>query len=159
MRSLALVALTSLGSLAAMPACAGDGGGLAGPGSGGATGASGTTTVTATATATASTGGDPIPCDYEGVCGDNVEPACQGCALETECSAELMACQEEPADACIDLNKCRVDCPDDANFDACIAACDAQFPAGVGLLQDLLVCVFCGACPVSCATEPEDCPL
>ena len=152
--------LAALVAVALVAACSGSDSDPTGVGGGTTTGTGGTggaTSVT-TGTGSPSSGTEAIPCDYEGVCGDNVEPACQGCALDTECNAALVACQDEPAQACLDLNKCRLDCPDGPDFEACIAACDAQHPAGAALLNALLVCVFCQACPVSCATKAEDCP-
>ncbi len=143
-------------SIVAAAACSSGAGGSGG-GSGGATATSSGVTSTATGTGSTTTG-MAVPCDYEGVCGDNTEPACQGCALETECHAELVACTDEPSNACLDLNKCRLDCPDGPDLETCIAACDAQLPAGVPLLDALLVCIFCEACPVSCATQLGDCP-
>lgn len=134
--------------LLCLAACASSGERQAGDGGAGG----GSSTFAATTTAT----GDPA-CDAQGLpCGDDVDPGCQGCALSNACAAAADGCVAEPHGDCVALNDCYLACP--SAEDACFEACDAQFPAGVGPLESLLLCIFCGSCQTSCNIDPAVCP-
>ena len=104
---------------------------------------SGTGVGTPTGSATGSPTGTPtgaVQCDV-GDCDTCING---DCAMNA-CSAEINACVANQQ--CIDLNDCWWGCYDQA----CIDACEAQYPQGATLLYALYDCMFCGACGVDCA--------
>ena len=117
--------------------------------------------TTSSTTATSSTSGGAtdagLTCDDMGFCGEANDPGCQGCALtEGSCADELQRCQDAPSMACVELNHCYLECPEDDLF--CHKGCEDQFPAGVAPLSELAACVYCDECRISCNVQPDSCP-
>jgi hypothetical protein len=79
-----------------------------------------------------------------GSCDQGSCDTCAECALGAACSATAAACGNEPE--CFALNDCLGQCGDEA----CSNACFEQYPNGAQPLIDLLSCVICMECTVTC---------
>lgn len=123
----------ALAAVVALPACLVIGPhGTSGDGSGG----SGSTT-SATTTSTSTGKG----CDAQSSC-----DACVACATKGACSSEVAACDANSA--CVGLVQCLDLCGMTAD---CKAQCAAQNQVGVADYDRLIACVYCDACPNTCA--------
>ena len=106
--------------------------------------------VSSSKTTTTSTA---MVCDELAVCGDAMDPAtCIGCAIVGDCADETAACQG--SQECIDFVTCIDPCADQA----CVDACAALYPNGATLYNDVVSCVVCEQCPVSCDGPGAGCP-
>ncbi len=95
--------------------------------------------------------------DTDGVCtlyppGSGI-PSCGACttnAAKNECTAQAMGCNG----ACVGLYNCEAACPTgtSAEYDACLATCKTQYPAGVEAYQAYTGCI-CNICANSCPIE------
>lgn len=147
------------------------GGGNAG-GSSNNSGGSSSVTQPTTTVGGGGTGGAPLECDT-GEAGDATQPegtpagdicsACITCAVQGNCSDELVAFQGDPNamtwSNCLfgDGTAANPGCPDDdpatANVDefaVCSDACDAASPGVSTLYIAVLSCAICVECPTNC---------
>ncbi|MBK8257802.1 MAG: hypothetical protein IPK82_34680 [Polyangiaceae bacterium] len=138
----------------------GSGGSGGGASQGGAqtTGSPTTTTTTTTTTSittspTSVTTGTGPGCDAEGFCGDT-ESGCVGCAVGAggPCQNAYAGCVD--TDACIAYADCVSSCMDPQ----CADKCAETYPEGAQLYSNLVVCVICDVCPISCDGANSGCP-
>lgn len=139
----------------------GSGGSGGGAAQGGAATTSGSPTTTTTTTTTTSnvtsptsvTTGTGPGCDAEGFCGDT-ENGCVSCAVGPggPCENAYYGCID--TDICIAYADCASMCMDPQ----CAEKCAATYPEGAQLYNNLVVCVICDVCPVSCDGAISGCP-
>jgi hypothetical protein len=81
----------------------------------------------------------PGSCDSTGYC-----DGCIDCAVAGNCADEMSSCEEHGD--CQEFEACTFECVDQA----CLDACEAQYPAGASRYQDLMYCVFGIECSNDC---------
>lgn len=104
-------------------------------------GTTGTGGEASTSSSTASSTGTGKGCDAQSSC-----EACTTCATKSQCADEVSACENNSS--CVGLDECLGLCG--ATQD-CRAQCEAQNLPGVADYNAAIVCLFCDACPNTCA--------
>ncbi|MBN2802377.1 MAG: hypothetical protein JXR91_04715 [Deltaproteobacteria bacterium] len=96
---------------------------------------------------------------------DCYDPAtgCWGCAINTICRTQVDACNANPEcgalDSCINTscyNSTDSEILSDSDFETCRINCEAKYPNGVADLAAYHACIYCDACPTTCAEDAED---
>ena len=88
---------------------------------------------------------DSGTCD-EGSCED-----CQECAFSDACAGAYDTCVGNQD--CVDFANCASEATDQAAYEACIEA----YPTGAQLYNDLVICVICEECYVTCDGAAAGC--
>jgi hypothetical protein len=90
---------------------------------------------------------------------DNGNFSCWLCAMNTSCKDEVAACYAVTAcsalDNCMNTN-CNIPTPVGGDWVICKANCEAAYPAGIAPLATYQACIYCDACPISCARDAGD---
>lgn len=121
--------------------------GPAGSGAGGASSSSSAGgSASVSSTSASSTGGGLLECEQDNNCSE-----CANCSFEGSCNGVVSDCFSSPA--CSAFSDCLQPC---SATEECFDQCIAMNPDGWELYQDLLVCVFCNACPNVCPEHTLD---
>jgi hypothetical protein len=92
--------------------------------------------------ASSSTG--PVPCDASATC-----DACDTCAINRGCSALWNQCISDPD--CDQLDSCIFGECDSLGDIPCINFCFSMHPLSGNLYDQLMACILCDECPMTCA--------
>lgn len=103
--------------------------------------------TTSVSSSISSSSSGPSECDNSGDCGDG-EVGCLGCAVQGPCADVYNACISDST--CSDYANCAGEC----GSPSCQQKCAEEFPQGMQLYENLIVCAVCKACPNDCNGGP-----
>ena len=99
-------------------------------------------------------------CDRIGACGNGADQSgCIGCALQTECHAELQKCYDTPdcMHVMAGIEACSGDQPGEID-EVCFNSIVDVHQEGFAIYNELALCIYCRACSSSCAEYSMQCP-
>ena len=82
--------------------------------------------------------------------------SCIVCSIEGWCEEQLEAYEQSPPAQ--NLDQCIFNVCGSWADAACVAACEAEHPAGVAIYEALTDCIFCAECPGDCVEYVYPCP-
>jgi len=102
---------------------------------------------------------EPSGCDVIADCGSGVDHSgCIGCALATECQAQMQECYE--LTDCVHfmaaVEACSGSSPGEVDT-VCFHSAVELHPEGFAIYNKAALCVYCNACVSSCPEYSEDC--